>query len=101
MSRACCGRAGAVTYTPFCDNHPGTGDAEETTRAALVELDGPDIDAILQVGTDLVMARVADEAERWLGKPVLAANPTMLWHALRTKGIPDQIKGFGTLLREH
>ena len=74
---------------------------QATTRAALLDLDGPDIDAILQVGTDLVMAGLADEAERWLGKPVLAANPTMLWHTLRAKGIPDQIKGFGTLLREH
>jgi maleate isomerase len=29
------------------------------------ELNGPDVEAILQVGTNLSMVRLADEAERW------------------------------------
>jgi maleate isomerase len=65
------------------------------------ELNGPDVDAILQVGTNLSMVRLADEAERWLGKPVLAINAVTLWHALRASGIRDQMRGFGSLLREH
>jgi maleate isomerase len=65
------------------------------------ELDGPDVEAIVQIGTNLSMVRCADEAERWLGKPVLAINAVTLWHALRTNGIPDQMRGFGSLLREH
>jgi maleate isomerase len=65
------------------------------------ELNGPDADAIVQVGTNLSMVRLADEAERWLGKPVLAINAVTLWHALRTNGIQDQMRGFGSLLREH
>ena len=65
------------------------------------ELDGPDVDAIVQVGTNLSMVRLADEAERWLGKPVLAINAVTLWHALRTNGILDQMRGCGSLLREH
>ena len=65
------------------------------------ELNGPDVEAIVQIGTNLSMVRLADEAERWLGKPVLAINAVTLWHALRTNGIPDQMRGSGSLLREH
>ena len=43
-------------------------------RNALRELDGDDVDALLTLGTALPAARVAAEAERWLGKPVLAVN---------------------------
>lgn len=68
---------------------------------ALREADGPDVDAIVQVGTNLSMLRLADEAERWLDKPVVSINGATLWHALRENGIDDQFDGFGTLLREH
>ena len=47
------------------------------------------------------MAGLADEAERWLGRPVLAINAAMFWDALRRVGIPDQVDGFGRLLREY
>jgi len=78
----------------------------EVTEAELLpiirdEVNGPDVQAILQVGTNLSMVRLADEAERWLGKPVLAINAVTLWHALRSNGSPDQMRGFGSLLREH
>jgi maleate isomerase len=74
---------------------------EATIRTALHALCEAGADAIVQVGTDLVMTRLADEAERWLGKPVIAVNAAMLWHALRTSGIVDQRRGVGSLLREH
>ena len=74
---------------------------EERLRATLLALDGPDVDALIQVGTNLSMLRLADEAERWLDKPVLAINAVTVWHALRTCGFDDQMTGFGTLLREH
>ena len=67
----------------------------------LRKLDGDDVDAIVQVGTNLSMVRLADAAERWLGKPVLAINAVTLWHALRANGITDQFPGCGSLLREH
>ena len=44
---------------------------------------------------------LADEAERWLGKPVIAINAATWWMALRDNGIDDQVHGFGSLLREH
>jgi len=74
---------------------------EDTLRQVLHELDGPDVDAIVQVGTNLSMVRLADEAERWMGKPVIAINAATFWHALRACGIHDRIAGFGSLLREH
>jgi maleate isomerase len=46
------------------------------------------------------MVRLADEAERWLGKPVLAINAATWWLALRENGIADRIEGAGRLLRE-
>ena len=74
---------------------------EDTLRQSLLEVDGPDVDALIQVGTNLSMVRLADEAERWLRKPVIAINAATWWHALRTNGIADRIQGCGTLLREH
>lgn len=70
-------------------------------RAVIDELNGPDVDAIVQVGTNLSMVRLADAAEKELGKPVVAINAAILWSALRAHGIADQYPGFGALLREH
>jgi maleate isomerase len=74
---------------------------EAELAATLRAVDGDDIDAIVQVGTNLAMARLAPEAERWLGKPVVAINTAIYWHALRTAGIPDRIEGWGPLLAQH
>jgi len=69
-------------------------------RDALKELDGPDVEALLQVGTALPTVAVAAEVERWLGKPVLAINAVTYWHALRQCGIDDRIHGCGRVLEE-
>lgn len=74
---------------------------EDRLRQAILEVNRPDVDAIVQVGTNLSMVRLADEAERWLKKPVIAINAATWWHALRENGITDQLRGFGTLLREY
>ena len=74
---------------------------EATIRTALQNLSDAGAEAIVQVGTDLVMTRLADEAERWLGKPVLSVNAAMLWHALRASNIGDRLFGLGSILREH
>lgn len=80
-----------------------TGIAEVTPtqcRDALRKLDGDDVDALVQVGTNLSMVRVAAAAELWLGKPVIAINTATYWHALRACGIRDAVPGFGRLLAE-
>ncbi|WP_436775830.1 maleate cis-trans isomerase family protein [Yinghuangia sp. YIM S09857] len=74
---------------------------ERTLREALVELNAPEVDALVQCGTNLSMVGLADEAERWLGKPVLAINAATWWMALRSNGIEDRVHGAGRLLREH
>jgi maleate isomerase len=72
----------------------------EELRVRLRELDGPDVEAIVQVGTNLSMVRLAAAAEMWLGKPVIAINTATWWHALRENGIADRMEGFGRLLSE-
>ena len=69
-------------------------------RNALKNLDGPDIEALVQVGTALPTVAIAAEAERWFGKPVLAINAVSYWDALRRCGIEDRIYGCGRILEE-
>jgi maleate isomerase len=75
--------------------------SERELRDAIIEVNRPDVDAIIQVGTNLAMARLAGIAEFWLGKPVLAINTCIYWWALRENGIGDKIDGFGSLLLDH
>jgi maleate isomerase len=74
---------------------------EAQLRETLHALDGDDVEALIQVGTNLSMARLAASAEQMLGKPVLAINTATYWYALRANGIDDVIEGFGSLLSEH
>jgi maleate isomerase len=75
-----------------------------TTKRALIEeliaIDSPDVEALIQFGANLPMAAIADEAERWLNKPVIAVNIATYWHALRQGGIEDKVQGHTRLLRE-
>jgi len=75
--------------------------SEERIRAALKAIAASGVDAIVQVGTDLAAADLADEAERWLGLPVIAINTATYWSALRHCGISDRRSGFGSLFAEH
>lgn len=70
-------------------------------RRAVMEINDPSVELIIQVGTNLAFAAIAPEAEHWLGKPVLAINTCTYWHALRSNGIEDRADGFGSLLSEH
>jgi maleate isomerase len=74
---------------------------EAELREAIVGLDGGDIDALLQCGTNLACARLAGVLEQQLGKPVVAVNTAIYRHALRASGIEDRIDGWGSLLSLH
>ena len=74
---------------------------DDMCREAIKQLDGDDVDAIVQVGTNLSMIRLAASAELFLGKPVIAINTATYWHALRACGITDRRAGFGSLLEHH
>lgn len=73
---------------------------EATLREAIAEVNSPEVEAIVQVGTNLSMMRLAAAAEAVLGKPVVAINTATYWHALRHNGIADQCEGFGRLLSD-
>jgi maleate isomerase len=92
-----------VRIKGHCSNSPVTIAHESfaRTRALVDEVDGEGVDAILQAGTNLYFVELAAQLERELGKPVLPINAITFWHALRNNGIPDRIRGFGSLLAEH
>ena len=69
-------------------------------RAALREVDSGQVEAIVQCGTDLNFVELADEADRWLGKPVLAINAVIWWMALRDNDIQDKLYGYGRMLSD-
>ena len=69
-------------------------------RDTLKHIDGPDVDAIVQSGTNANMMSLAIAAEQWLGKPVIPVNVATYWHGLRTTGITDKAYGCGRLLEE-
>lgn len=75
--------------------------SEAQLAEAIREVDGDDVDGIIQVGTNLAMARLAASAEVWVQRPVVAINTAIYWHALRESGITDRVSGFGTLLEKH
>jgi len=73
---------------------------QDELRDAILEVQ-TEADAVVQCGTNLSMVTLADEAERWLHKPVIAINAATWWMALRDNGIDDKVHGAGNLLREH
>ena len=75
--------------------------SERELRDTLIELNDPSVEAIVQVGTTLAMARLAGIAEFWFDKPVIAINTATYWWALRQNGINDKIQGFGSLLSHY
>jgi maleate isomerase len=99
------GDVGFTVVRDLCLQCPSwTGIAEVQPKdlvGRIKELDGDNIDAIVQVGTNLSMVRLAAAAELWLGKPVIAINTATYWHALRTNGITDKKAGFGQLMERY
>ncbi|KAG9248601.1 Asp/Glu/hydantoin racemase [Calycina marina] len=73
----------------------------EEVRAAFLKVDAPDVDLLIQAGTNLLAGQVAAKLEVELGKPVIAINTATVWHTYRSNGIKDQIKGWGSLLEKH
>ncbi|MEE4454013.1 arylmalonate decarboxylase [Novosphingobium resinovorum] len=73
---------------------------EARLREGFQYLEGDDVEAIVQVGTNLSTVAFAAAAELWLGKPVIAINTATYWHALRANGIADRMPGFGRLLTD-
>ena len=75
-------------------------ESQQTLKRAAIEV-SEGVDAVVQCGTNLAFGAVAERAEWWLEKPVIAINTATYWHALRSMGIKDQMSGFGALLQDH
>lgn len=93
---------GIETVRDHCLRCPSWTAISQVSERQLVDvlkqLDGDDVDALLQVGTNLSMINLAAAAERWLDKPVIAINTATYWHALRENNIQDKVYGYGRLL---
>lgn len=63
-------------------------------------IDAAEVEAIVQVGTNLSFVAQADALEGYLGKPVIPINVATLWHAMRAMGFDDKLDGAGRLFRE-
>ena len=70
-------------------------------RDVFAQVAASDCDVILQVGTALPVVALLAELEAAHGKPIIACNAAVYWHALRTIGIPDPVPGFGQLLEQY
>jgi len=70
-------------------------------RESFLAVDGPDVQALVQVGTNLLCSPLVEQLEAELGKPVLAVNTATAWAALRQHGITDRLSGWGRLLSQH
>ncbi|WP_163930130.1 Asp/Glu racemase [Paraferrimonas sp. SM1919] len=67
---------------------------------AIYEVDAPQVDAIVQCGTNLSTVDLFPTFEHILDKPLIPINVATVWHALRACGIDDKITGHGRLLEE-
>ena len=74
----------------------GPAEIGRTVRA----IDTAEVEAIVQVGTNLSFVSQADALEGYLGKPVIPINVATLWHAMRAMGFDDTLDGAGRLFRE-
>jgi maleate isomerase len=72
----------------------------ETLRALVRRADHPEAEAVVVVCTNLATARLVEELEQELGKPVHDSLVVSLWHPLRMLGWQQPIPGWGRLLRE-
>ena len=63
----------------------------------LNQLDGDDVDAIVQVGTNMSNSNIFPVLEKHLNKPVIPINVATIWHTYRAMGINDKFTGSGWL----
>jgi maleate isomerase len=57
----------------------------------------PDVDGVFVSCTSFRAAGIVQRLEDETGKPALASNHAMAWHALRLAGVKDAVPGYGRL----
>ena len=85
-------------------NRPSATAIAETSIREVIDavkaVDGDDVDAIVQCGTNLSTVDLFPTLEHVLEKPLIPINVATVWHALRACGIHDRVTGKGRLLEE-
>ncbi len=82
-----CDTANSIAHTPQGD----------VIDVVLNQLDGDNVDAIVQVGTNMSNADLFPTLEKHLGKPMIPINVATIWHTYRAMGIDDKFIGRGWL----
>jgi maleate isomerase len=85
-----CDTATSISHTPRSD----------IVDCVINELDGDNVDAIVQVGTNLSTVDLFPTLEKQLGKPVIPINVASIWHSLRAIGVEDKFVGKGMLFEQ-
>lgn len=70
----------------------------ETVYKLAKAADTDDAEAVVILCTGIRSIGILEHLEKDLGKPVVSAIQATFWHALRTSGVKDCIKGYGSLL---
>lgn len=86
-----CDTATSIAHTP----------PSEVIDVILNQLNGDDVDIIVQAGTNLSTLDIFPTLEKQLGKPLIPINLATIWHALRSHGIQDRIYGRGWLMERY
>ena len=69
----------------------------EYLKQFALSIDQKDADAIFLSCSGVRSLDIIEEVEALTGKPVITSNQGQMWHALRTAGIKDKLKGFGKI----
>jgi maleate isomerase len=86
-----CETATSIAHTP----------PSEVIDVVLNQLNGDDVDIIVQAGTNLSTLDIFPTLEKQLNKPLIPINVATIWHALRSHGIEDRIYGRGWLMERY
>lgn len=86
-----------ATFNHAVDAEVARIDAETLKSAILKVGVADDVDAVFVSCTSLRMADHHREVEQLLGKPVVASNSAMAWHAMRLAGVDDVLPQWGRL----
>ncbi len=73
--------------------------APQSIYDAAIHADRPDADALFISCTAIRAVDVLDSIEQAIGKPVISANQTLFWQALRQAGYTKPQLGYGSLLQ--
>lgn len=93
MDIAVAGSFGCDSARDMCNVDPSA------ISEAVLELGAADVDGVFVSCTALRVSPVIDAMEQRLGKPVVASNQALAWHAMQLAGAAQPVPDRGSLLR--